>query len=401
MPHVPALVVGSLLGRLPYGMSSLSLVLFLVAQTGSFAAAGAVAAAGAMAAALGAPLLGRVIDRRGQTAVLLVAVAVHTVGLLAIVAVGRADAPVPVLAVLAAVSGAATPPLSPCLRALWPVLLGDRGAVRTALALDALVIEAVFIGGPLAVAVIVAIASPSTALVVAAALALAGTLLFAVQPPSREWRGSGRRGRGPSPLVAAGIRTLLIGACGVGIVFGALEVALPAFGAERGQPGIAGVALAAVAAGSVVGGLTYGVRTGGLAPSVGDTSAGDASAAGTQDVRPLYLALIAVLPLAVALLLLADSVLALLVLAPLAGLAIAPLTAAENELAGTVAPPGTVTEAYAWMLTALVGGIAAGNALAGALVESAGWRTALAVACGCALLGALVTFARRHTLTQT
>ncbi|MDQ3769661.1 MAG: MFS transporter, partial [Actinomycetota bacterium] len=103
---MPALVVGSLLGRLPYGMSSLSLVLFLVAQTGSFAAAGAVAASAALAAGLGAPLLGRVIDRRGQTTVLLAAAAVHTVGLLAIVAVGRADAPVAVLAVLAAVSGA-------------------------------------------------------------------------------------------------------------------------------------------------------------------------------------------------------------------------------------------------------------------------------------------------------
>lgn len=393
MPHAPALVVGSLLGRMPYGMSSLCLVLFLVAQTGSFGAAGVVAAAAALAAALGAPLLGRVIDRRGQTTVLLAAVAVHTAGLITIVAVGRADAPVIVLAVLAAVTGAATPPLSPCLRTLWPVLLGDRGAVRTALALDALVIEAVFIGGPLAVAVIVAIASPSAGLLVAAALALAGTLLFAVQPPSRDWRGSARRGRGPSPLVAAGIRTLLIGAFGLGIVFGTLEVALPAFGAERGQPGIAGIALAAIAAGSAVGGLTYGARAGG-------TSAGAAST-GAADVRPLYLALIAALPLAVAPLLLADSVLTLLILAPLAGLAIAPLTAAENELAGTVAPPGTVTEAYAWMLTALVGGVGAGNALAGALVEAAGWRTALAVACGCALLGAVVTLARRHTLTSS
>lgn len=390
---MPALVVGSLLGRLPYGMVSLSLVLFLVAQTGSFAAAGAVAASAALAAALGGPLLGRIIDRRGQTAVLLAAVAVHTVGLFALVAVGRADAPVVVLAVLAALTGAATPPLSPCLRALWPVVLDDRSAVRTALALDALVIEAVFIGGPLAVAVIVAIASPSTGLLVAAVLALAGTLLFAMQPPSRNWRGSARRGRGPSPLMAAGIRTLLIGACGLGVVFGALEVALPAFGAERGQPGIAGVALAAIAAGSLVGGLVYGARTGGI-----PTGASQSSAGGAKDVRPLYLALIVALPLAVGLLLLADSVLALLLLAPVAGLAIAPLTAAENELAGTVAPPGTVTEAYAWMLTALVGGLAAGNALAGALVEEFGWRTALGGACGCALLGGLVTLARRRTL---
>lgn len=377
-------------------MTSLSLVLFLVAQTGSFAAAGAVAASAALAAALGGPLLGRIIDRRGQTAVLLGAVTVHTVGLLAIVAVGRAGVPVVVLAVLAAVSGAATPPLSPCLRALWPVLLGDQSTVRTALALDALVIEAVFVGGPLAVAVIVAIASPSAGLLVAAVLALAGTLVFAFQPPSRDWRGTARRGRGPSPLMAAGIRTLLIGAGGLGIVFGALEVALPAFGAERDQPGIAGVALAAVAAGSLVGGLTYGALTG-----TGATTARDTTTGATRDVRPLYLGLIAALPLAVGLLLLADSVLALLLLAPVAGLAIAPLTAAENELAGTVAPPGTVTEAYAWMLTALVGGVAAGNALAGALVEGSGWRTALAVACGCALLGALVTLARRRTLTPS
>jgi MFS family permease len=62
-------------------------------------------------------------------------------------------------------------------------------------------------------------------------------------------------------------------------------------------------------------------------------------------------------------------------------------------------PPGTVTEAYAWMLTALVGGVGAGNALAGVLVEQAGWRAALGVACACAALGALVTLARRRTLT--
>lgn len=403
VPHAPALVVGSLLGRLPYGMSSLCLVLYLVAQTGSFVAAGAVAAVAALAAALSAPLLGRVIDRRGQTTVLLASAAVHTAGLVAIVAIGRADAPVVVLAVVAVVTGAATPPLSPCLRALWPVLLDDGGAVRTALALDALVIEAVFVGGPLAVAVIVAIASPSAGLLVAAALALGGTLLFAVQPPSRAWRGTERRASGPSPLVSAGIRTLLIGAFGLGIVFGTLEVALPAFGLERGQPGIAGVALAAIAAGSAVGGLTYGARTGWMGPGPGPPSEAAPSAVGTWtaqngDVRPLYLALIAALPFAVAPLLLADSVLALLILAPLAGLAIAPLTAAESELAGTVAPPGTVTEAYAWMLTALVGGVAAGNALAGALVEVSGWRAALGVALACTALGALVTFARRRTL---
>lgn len=384
-----------MLGRLPYGMSSLALVLFVHGQTRSFASAGVVAAAAALTAGLGAPLLGRVVDRRGQTAVLLGSVAVHTAGLAAVVLLGRAGAPVALLAAVAAVTGAATPPLSPCLRALWPVLLGDRGGVRTALALDALIIEAVFIGGPLAVAVIVAIASPAAALLVAAGFALSGTLLFAAQPPSRDWRTVTQRDRGPSPLLAPGIRTLLIGTLGLGIVFGALEVVLPAFGEERGQPGIAGVALAAIAAGSAVGGLTYGARAGVTGARAGTTGA---RAVATAEVRPVYLALIALLPFAVAPLLLAESVLALLILAPLAGLAIAPITAAENELAGAVAPPGTVTEAYAWMLTALVGGVAAGSALAGALIEASGWRIALAVACGCGALSALTAVARRRTL---
>lgn len=47
--------------------------------------------------------------------------------------------------------------------------------------------------------------------------------------------------------------------------------------------------------------------------------------------------------------------------------------------------------------------MAAGNALAGVLagvlVEQAGWRAALGVACACAAVGAFIALARRRTLT--
>lgn len=380
MGHVPALVAGSLAGRMPYGMSALALVLFVQAQRGSYAAAGLVAAAGALAAALAAPLLGRAVDRMGQTPVLLGSVALQVVAAVTLVGAGLAGAPVGVLAGLAALTGAGTPPLSPCLRGLWPVLLSDRDAVRTALALDALLIEAVFIGGPLLVAGLVLVASPQVALLGAAALSLGGTLLFAAQPPSRTWRGKGTGGRGLGAMASAGLRTLLVAALGMGIFFGTLEVALPAFADERASSGVAGVALAALACGSAAGGLLYGVRSGG------------------RPVEPLYLTLTAALPLAAAPLALIDSITALLLLAPLAGVVVAPLTAAQNELAGTVAPAGTATEAYAWVLTALVGGVAAGNALAGAVVEAAGWREALVVACACTGVSALTVLARRRTL---
>ena len=47
-----------------------------------------------------------------------------------------------------------------------------------------------------------------------------------------------------------------------------------------------------------------------------------------------------------------------------AGCCIAPLLATRNELVGGVAPPGMRTEAYTWPITAFVGGIAVGAALA-------------------------------------
>jgi MFS family permease len=76
---------------------------------------------------------------------------------------------------------------------------------------------------------------------------------------------------------------------------------------------------------------------------------------------------------------------------------IAPLLATRNELIGRVAPAGARTEAYTWPVTAFVGGISIGSALAGGLVEGPGWRVAFVVASAFAGIGALVVFVRRRT----
>ena len=93
-----------------------------------------------------------------------------------------------------------------------------------------------------------------------------------------------------------------------------------------------------------------------------------------------HLFVAALLPLALVPLAFAPSVAVMAVLVIPAGCCIAPLLATRNELVGGVAPPGMRTEAYTWPITAFVGGIAAGAALAGALVEGPGWRTAFVVA---------------------
>jgi MFS family permease len=83
----------------------------------------------------------------------------------------------------------------------------------------------------------------------------------------------------------------------------------------------------------------------------------------------------------------------------LAGVAIAPLFASGNQLVGDVAPPGALTEAYTWLVTAIVVGVAVGNAVAGVLVEAADWRVSFLVGAGCGAVGSLLAIARRETLS--
>ena len=60
-------------------------------------------------------------------------------------------------------TGFFVPPISPALRSLWGDVLGDDAAMlRTALAMDAITIEFVWIGGPLLTAIVV-VASPRPA----------------------------------------------------------------------------------------------------------------------------------------------------------------------------------------------------------------------------------------------
>jgi predicted MFS family arabinose efflux permease len=80
------------------------------------------------------------------------------------------------------------------------------------------------------------------------------------------------------------------------------------------------------------------------------------------------------------------------------GCCIAPLLATRNELVGGVAPEGARTEAYTWPITAFVGGIAIGSAVAGGVVDGPGVRVAFLVAIACAAAGTVVAAVGNRTL---
>jgi MFS family permease len=157
VPYVPWLCATSMLARLPYAVDALAILLYVQDRTGSFATGGLVSAATAAAAAIGTPVLGRIVDRAGQTRVLVVSALVHAAGLLLLLGLGEAGAPIWTLAACGLLAGM-YPPISPCFRGLWDGLLGhDQTAIRTALALDAILLEFVFVGGPLMAAVVFAV----------------------------------------------------------------------------------------------------------------------------------------------------------------------------------------------------------------------------------------------------
>jgi len=279
-------------------------------------------------------------------------------------------------------AGFAIPPTSSVLRSMWPHLLrANPRLLQPAYALDSVIIEVIFIAGPLLTAVLTAVVSPQAALIVSAASVVAGTLLFTSLPPSRDWRPEkeGRAGM-LGALASPGVRSLVIVSLPAGMALGICEIALPAFADAEGSRELAGVLLAVWSLGSVAGGLVYGAL-----PS-------------RPPLDKVHLAVAALLPLSLLPLAAAPSIAVMGLLVIPAGLFIAPLLATRNELVGHVAPPSSRTEAYTWPVTAFVGGISIGSALAGLLVEGPGWRVAFLVASGIAATGAIIVLARRETL---
>jgi MFS family permease len=379
-PDVRGLVLASVLARIPLGIGAIALVLFVQHATGSYGVAGAVTAVYAGSSALLAIVMARFIDRRGQTVVLLSALAVSTIGMVALISFGLSGSPGWVLALCAPAVGA-LPPITGSFRALWPGLV-QPDELTTAYALDAIGMELSFFIGPLITGLLVAAFSPQLPLIVGLVLLNVGTLWFALSPASRQWRGDPTR----SPhlagaLVSQGLRTLLIGALGIGVCFGTLEVGLAAYGNEQGITGLAGLLIALQAFASGIAGLWYGVN---------------AERLGSR-VRGLLILLIA-LPISVGLLAAAPSLAVVVPLALVSGCVIAPLTAAQNLLAGSLAPRGVVTEAFTWLTTATVVGVATGNAAGGALIDATSWRVAVLGGVAVAVVAAVVTIARRGTL---
>ena len=383
-PGAAPALAASVLGRISLGTTGLALLLLARAATGSYAVAGAVSASYAVSFALAAPARARAADRTGPRRVLFRCGVLNAAAVLAVVLLAAAQAPAWLLCLGAVGVGTTVPPLGSVMRALWAELVAGP-ALATAYSLESVVVELCFVTGPLLVAVSTALSGPSAALLVSGVLSAAGALWLAAVPRLADVRPHAARPTARAgPLVSPSVRWLLLTVLWIGAGFGAIEVAVPAFVEAHGnRPGTAGVLLAVWSLGSVVGGLVYG----GLHPS-------------PRPARQLPF-LVTAVAVGTALPVLAGGLPSLTVALLAYGSTIAPFSACNSVLLGSAAPAGTTTEAFAWNGSMIFGGAAAGSALAGLLVESAGATAALAVTAGAGLLTLLSSTAGLPTLRRT
>ena len=351
-PGAARFFVGGFVGRMPMSMLTIAVLLVVRDQTGSYAVAGVASAAAALTQAAVSPLLGRLADRRSQSTVLPGLLGLFLLGLTVLDVTALVDGPVVGLFVGAVLAGAGLVPFSSFVRARWASLLtGDESGTSTALALESVVDETIYVVGPILVATLAAV-DPLLGPIAAAVLAVVGTLVFLAArdtEPAADAHGSGGAAwRVPGLWVVVGASFAL------GAVFGSLEVSMVAFSQREGAPGLSGFLLALIAFGSATAGFVYGTRT--WRRSLG---ARLRLSFGTLAVTAVPTVL-------------APSVLWMVPASLVVGLSIAPTLIAANGVVARIMPPSGRTEGFSWQNGSINVGAAAGSALGGLLVDAVG-----------------------------
>ncbi|RZS89821.1 putative MFS family arabinose efflux permease [Motilibacter rhizosphaerae] len=377
----------SLLARLSYALVPLSAVLLVQQVRGSYGDAGLVTSTYGLGTAVGAPVLGRALDRVGHLRVLVPASLGCGALLLALALLAAADAPLGVLVALSTGAGVLFPPIGPAMREAWRQVFPDGPLRRGGYALDAVAVETIFIGGPLLLSVLV-VTTPAAFPLAAAAVALAGgTTAFAltrasrsVEPHEDHADGTSRGQR--SAALSPGMPLLLLAGFCLAVAFGSIDTSLAATARSvlHDQTKL-GILFTAIAGGSTIGGLVYGAR---------------ASHVPGQEQRrmPWTLATfsLGLLPLPFLLRLDPPPLLGVLPLLLLAGLSISPTILMQLNLIDRLCPPQQVNEGQSWHTTAVTTGAAAGAGLAGVLIDRIGVPASFADAVVATAVGALVAW---------
>ncbi|WP_143145080.1 MFS transporter [Streptomyces humi] len=370
------------LARLPQAMAGLGAVVMITGLDGSYTVAGAVAGMISFSQGLLAPQVSRLADRFGQTRVVAPQAVVNVAALCGLVFAAYRHAGPGVLIGFGALVGVSLPQIGALTRARWTALLRDDRRLDTALAVESLIEEAVFVIGPVVVVAAASSMMPAAGLLIAAVLVAVGCSLLlaqrATEPPPQPGAAAGHAS---AATAHAGLWVLIAVFLGIGVLFGFIEVGVVALTREHDRPGVSGVMLALWAAGSLISGILYGTNSWHAGAvrrfvlGVGAMAAGTVLVAGCS-----------------------GSLTATTVALVVAGTANAPTLITGNALVAVVVSAHAVTEAYTWLGVSVFAGIAVGVSAGGVLVDGAGGVAALWAATGAGIVAAVVAVSGRRRL---
>ncbi|MGW0908516.1 MFS transporter [Streptomyces sp. NPDC002853] len=378
VPDFWRLATTGIASKLPPSMVGLGLLL-LVGRDHSYGAAGLAVSALAVGQGGTAPLRGRLIDRHAPRPVLLGLLAAHLTAVLLLIMVVRGGGSVAAILALAAAMGASAPPVTVMMRSAWHRSTGGSqgsssggGLLATAMALDASMMGAALVTGPVLASWLSLSISPVAPFAVVVLL-MAASVGLLINSPGRPALPI-RPGRRPVPPASAPLRRLLAADALFVMAVTAVDVVLPIYAQEHQAAGFTGLYLGALSVGSVLGSLVLGAVPKLLSHSSKVSvllcvfAAGTGSLALTTRVSPHFMLLVC----------------------PLAGLVIGCTFAALRTTVGDLAPEGRITETMSWLSSFDMVGGAVGAAVFAHIAADEGSGTALLLIPGVALLAAAI-----------
>jgi predicted MFS family arabinose efflux permease len=365
-PGVRPLLLVALLARVPATAAGITLTLHVVLDLHrGYAAAGLVGAVATIGMAVGAPVLGRFVDRRGLRPMLLVTTLAEVVFWAA-----APELSYPVLLVVAFVAGLLTMPVFSVVRQSLAALVPGEHR-RAAYSIDSMSVEVSYMAGPaLAVLVVTGFSATIAMWGVGAATAIAGFGLFALNPPTineEEQAGEPSAPAGRRRMLHLRMVMMLVAAAGATFVLGGTDVGIVAVLREADQLRWSGLVFIAWGAYSLSGGFVYGALRHPWPPLVIITLLG-----------------LCTIPLGLA----GHWQWLCLLLLP-AGILCAPALASSADAVSRLVPASVRGEAMGWYGSALTTGMSLGAPGVGFVVDQQGPTWAFVVAGAVGALAAL------------
>ncbi len=359
-PGAAGLAFTSSLARLPQAMISIGIITMLVQQSGLYWLAGTVAGTFTLTCALIGPVVSKLVDRRGQSRVLPFVTMFSIAMLLTLILASYMRAPAQLLFILAALAGT-MPSMPAMIRARWSALFRGKPQLHTAFSLDTVLTEMAYIvGPPLAIGLSMSLFAEAGPLVAVVLLAC-GVTAFLLQRKTEPKVIVNSSGNKSSTLRIPSLRIIVLALLLMGVIGGAIDVAVVAFANEQNWPAAASFILATYAFGSMMSGLTFGALKISL------------------PIEKQFLIWILVTAATAVLPIFSPNVYVMAAMLFFAGMSFAPTMVIVMNLGTIVVPPSKLTEGLTWMTTGISIGVALGGALSGLTIDNFGVRAGFAV----------------------